>query len=175
MGAGHFLRGNGPGTIEKAILARGVRPYLVVFGTNAVNGYDDLDRRFDAWPVPSIASLSGTWVGDLPAMPVLTGGVVAPDSRRMADVADAMLYVGSRDQLTQVSVPRSELAGTAYGKEIERRLEIETGRAMDFTAPSEGPQYEKPLRQGASHGVQPLPPDRAKSISDPLPPRPASQ
>src|SRR3984957_16770146 len=60
MGAGHFLRHNGPGTIERAIQAAGIQPYLVVFGTNAVGGYDDLDRRFETWPVPSIASLSDT-------------------------------------------------------------------------------------------------------------------
>ena len=35
MGAGHFVRRNGPGLVEKAIRVTGVQPYLVVFGTNA--------------------------------------------------------------------------------------------------------------------------------------------
>lgn len=109
MGAGHFVRRNGPGVVEQAIRTAGVRPYLVVFGTNAVGGYDDLDHRFDAWPLPVIVSLTGNWVGALPANPVLTGGEAAPNSQTMEDVADAMLYVGSRDTLTQAFLPRSEL------------------------------------------------------------------
>jgi hypothetical protein len=175
MGAGHFVRRNGPGLVETVIRAAGVRPYLVVFGTNAVGRYDDLDHRFDTWPLPAIVPLSGNWVGELPANPVLTGGEVAPNSQKMADVADAMLYVGSRDTLTQVFVPRSELVDTAYGKEIERRLEIQIGRTMDFTQASEGPQYQKPLHQIVSNGIHRLPPNPPKSINDPLPPRPPSQ
>lgn len=175
MGAGHFLRRNGPGLVEQAVRAAGIQPYLVVLGTNAVGGYGDLDRRFDAWPLPFIVTLSGNWVGELPANPVLTGGVVAPNSQRMEDVADAMLYVGSRDSLTQVFLPRSELVNTAYGNEVERRLQIQTGRTMNFTEASEGPQYQKPLQQTVSNGIHRLPPNPPKSIRDPLPPRPPSQ
>ena len=175
MGEGHFLRHNGPGTIERAIQAAGIQPYLVVFGTNAVGGYDDLDRRFETWPVPSIASLSDTWVGDLPAMPVSTGGIVAPNSLKMADVADAMLYVGPGDKLTEVFVPKSELVGTAYGEEVKRRLLIQTGRSMDFTEEPEAPQFRKPPQQIVSDGVHSIPPNPPKSINDPLPPRPPSE
>lgn len=175
MGAGHFARRNGPGLVEQAIRGAGVQPYLVVFGTNAVGAYDDLDRRFDAWSLPAIVALSGNWVGELPANPVLTGGEVAPNSQKMEDVADAMLYVGSRDTLTQVFVPRSELVNTAYGKEVERRLQIQTGRTMNFTEASEGPQYQKPQQQIVSNGIRLLPPNPPKSINAPLPPRPPSQ
>jgi hypothetical protein len=175
MGAGHFARRNGPGLVEQAVRAAGIRSYLVVFGTNAVGAYDDLDHRFDRWSLPAIVALSGTWVGELPASPVLTGGEVAPNPQKMEDVADAMLYVGSRDMLTQVFVPRSELINTAYGKEIERRLQIQTVRTMDSMEASEGPQYQKPLQQTVSNGIHRLPPNPPKSINDPLPPRPPSQ
>jgi len=175
MGAGHFARRNGPGLIEKAIRAAGVQPYLVVFGTNAVGGYDDLDHRFDVWPVPVIVPLSGNWVGALPANPVLTGGEVAPNSQKMEDVADAMLYAGSRDTLTQVFLPRSELMNTPYGKEVERRLQIQIGHTMDFTQTSEGPQYQRPPQQTVSNGIHRLPPNPPKTINDPMPPRPPSQ
>ncbi len=175
MGAGHFVRRNGPGPIEQTVRAGGVQPYLIVFGTNAVGGYDDLDHRFDAWSLPAIVALSDNWVGELPANPVLTGGNVAPNSQKMEDVADAMLYVGSRDTLTQVFVPRSDLVDTTYGKEIERRLQIQTGRTMDFAEASEGPQYQKPPQQTVSNGIRRLPPNPPKSINAPLPPRPPSQ
>jgi hypothetical protein len=175
MGAGHFLRRNGPGAVEHAIRAAGVRPYLVVFGTNVIGGYDDVDRRFDSWAVHAIVPLSGNWVGTLPAMPVLTGGSVAPNSLRMADVADAMFYAGPRDSLTTVNVPKSELVGTAYGNEIERRLTIQIGRPMQFTQESEAPQFHRPRQQVTSNGIHPLPPNPPKSAADPLPPRPPSQ
>lgn len=175
MGAGHFVRRDGPGLVEQAIRAAGVQPYLVVFGTNAIGGYDDLDHRFDAWSLPAIVPLSGNWVGELPGNPVLTGGEVAPSSQRMEDVADAMLYVGSRNTLTQVFVPRSELVNTAYGKEIERRLQIQIGRTMDFTQTSEGAQYQKPPQHIVSNGIHRLPPNPPKSINNPLPLRPPSQ
>ena len=175
MGAGHFLRRNGPGLVEQAIHAAGVQPYLVVFGTNAVGGYDDLDHRFDAWSLPVIVPLSGNWVGALPANPVLTGGEVAPNSQRMGDVADAMLYVGSRDALTPVFLPRSELINTPYGKEIERRLQIQIGHTMDFSQASEGPQFQKPPQQIVSNGIHRLPANPPKTMGDPLPPRPPSK
>lgn len=175
MGAGHFLRRDGPGLVEQRIRAAGVQPYLVVFGTNAAGDYGNLDDRFDAWSLPAIVALSGSWAGELPANPVVTGGNVAPNGQKMKDVADAMLYVGPRDSLTQAFIPRAELVDTAYGKEIERRMQIQTGHTMFFTTASEGPQYQKPPEQTVSNGIRPLPPNPPKSVNDPLPPRPPTE
>ena len=63
-GGGHCLRWNGPGYIE--LRAAGAQTFFVVFGTNAVGDYDDLDKRFESWPMPAIVSLPNNWVGDLP-------------------------------------------------------------------------------------------------------------
>jgi len=177
MGAGHFRRANGPGLIEQSLRTAGADPYLVVFGTNAVGGYDDLDPRFDAWTTPAIVSLAGNWVGDLPAMPVLTGGTAPPSALKMATAADAMLYVGSRDSLTAVNVPTAELENTDYGREINRRLMIQMGRTMTFTQPAEMPQFQRPVPRPATASAAsgpPMPP-MPKSMHDPLPPRPPSQ
>lgn len=175
MGAGHFLRRNGPGLVEQKIRGAGVEPWLVVFGTNAVGGYDDLDARFDKWPVPTIVPLHGSWVGELPAMPVVTGGIVAADSLKLTDAADALFYAGPRDVLTSVTIPKAHLAGTAYGKEVERRLKIQTGQTMEFADDAEAPQYHRPPQQTVSTGVHRIPINPPKSINDPLPPRPPSQ
>ncbi len=77
-------------------------------------------------------------------MPVLRGGTVDANSLKMADVADAMLYVGSRDALTVVSVPPEELNDTTYGKEVNRRVMIQIGQTIEFNAAAEEPQYPKP-------------------------------
>jgi hypothetical protein len=179
MGAGHFRRRPEPGFVEREIRATGANPYLVLFGTNAAGGYDDLDRRFDAWPVPVIVPLEGNWVGDLPAIPVLTGGVGSATSLKLADAADALFYAGPRDSLIEVRMSRSELDGTVYGREIARRMEIQLGHSPGFFFDQrEAPQFEQPkpkitLRTPpVGSTVLPGPP---KSIHDPLPPRPPSQ
>ena len=173
-GGGHFLRWNGPGYIERELRAAGAHTFLVVFGTNAVGDYDDLDKRFDSWPMPAIVSLSNNWLGDLPAMPVLFGGTEPPTPVKLGQVADAVLYVGPRDSLRHVLMPRSALDGTAYGKEIARRQTIEFGQPLNVHDESEVPEFERPQPLANSSGPSPLSP-MPKGTNAPLPPRPPSQ
>jgi len=78
MGWGHFPRGQGRTYIEPHLRKVGAKTYLIVFGTNVVGGYDDLDHRFDSWPAPVIVPLSNNWVGELPAFAVVSGGDEQP-------------------------------------------------------------------------------------------------
>src|SRR5215467_2886888 len=131
-GSGHFLRGQqpsdwarAPSYIEPELRGVGAKTFLIVAGTNAVKGYDDLDHRFDSWPVPSIVTLHGNWVGELLALPVITGGTAGTESPlKLKDAADALLYLGPRDTLVSVETAREEVDGTAYGKELLRRMRI---------------------------------------------------
>jgi hypothetical protein len=155
MGAGHFLRGHEqalqdeslehehstipsvtdarvkPDYIERELRAAGADTYLVVSGTNVVNNNGDVDQRFDSWPEPVIASLSGTWVGQLPAQPVISGGYASATPLTLAAEADAMLYVGPCNILRIVNASRRELSDTPYGREIARRSLIQLGRHVD--------------------------------------------
>ena len=202
MGGAHFLRAGLPFpggqkqlSIEKQLREAGARTYLIMFGTNVIGGYDDLDHRFDSWPTPVVVSLADNWVGELPALPVLLGGsggpqIITKSSSKMAttaplppphpvrlkDAADALLYLGPRDSLTLINMPRAELVGTLYEKEMERRLTIE-GFPVNFTSgPASGngeaPQFSRPQPGGGSPPVLPPPP---KNMGAPLPPRPPSQ
>lgn len=177
MGAYHFERSaDGPGDIEKELRTAGATTFVILFGTNAVGRYDDLDKRFDTLRVPALIPLKGTWAGDLLADAVLSGGTAPPDPSglKLQGAADALLYLGPRDSLTQVSMPRAELDGTPYGKEIERRLTIELGRSINFISEKEeSPQFSRP--EPHSGGSPPPLPPPPKSIHDPLPPRPVSQ
>jgi hypothetical protein len=156
MGAWHFLRGHdqalayeiaaqqqralpaidraplGPGYIERELRAADANPYLVVFGTNVIDGHGDVDHRFDAWNAPVIVPLANNWVGNLAAQPVLTGGHAAPIPITLGQQADALLYVAPCSALKSVYLSRSELDGTQYGKEMVRRDKIELGRRVDF-------------------------------------------
>jgi hypothetical protein len=126
MGSLHFLRRKGPGYVETQLRQAGAETYLIVFGTNAVGGYDDLDHRFDSWAAPVIVSLADNWVGEFPAMSVVSGGEggpmhvigTPPPPVKLKDAADALLYLGPRESLTQVSMTRADLDGTLYGKRI---------------------------------------------------------
>ena len=207
MGSAHFLRGPGPfsGKIEPELRRAGAKTYLIVFGTNTIGDYDDLDHRFDSWPTPVIVSLAGSWVGELPALPVINGGEgnniiifgpgpagAPPEPLKLKDAADALLYLGPRDRLTEVNMPRAELEGTPYGKEIQRRLQIEGFSETLLDDKEEAPQFSRPEQGQALPipgpvGAPLAPPPQAKSGSlplptppknmgaPPLPPRPPSQ
>ena len=203
MGAVHFLRAGFtfPGgqkllSIEQQLRQAGAKTYLIVMGTHITGGYDDLDHRFDSWPVTVIVSLADNWVGELPALPVLLGGAEGPHMiikpstganapppptpppAKLKEATDALLYLGPRDSLTAVSIPPAELVGTPYGKEIERRLMIE-GFPISFisgqeSGNSEAPQFSRPQPQPAGENAPALPPP-PKNVGAPLPPRPPSQ
>jgi hypothetical protein len=141
MGAFHFLRNFEPFPgfkkfdFEHEFQLNGATTYLVVFGTNTTDYSGKEDRRFDSWSAPIIVSLAGNWVGDLPTFPVILqgDGRAAPTGPKasspspelkLKDAADALLYVGPLHTLTSIGMPASELDGTAYGREIERRKKI---------------------------------------------------
>ena len=170
MGASHFLRGHDQalhdeilieqrravprvdatkltaGYIERELRAAGANPYLVVFGTNVVDNYGDVDKRFDSWRVPSIVPISGNWVGELPAQPVTSGGLAPATPLTLANEADAMLYVGPCDSLKVGYLPRAEVDGTPYGKEIARRNMIILGHPQNFLHDETEPQCVQPQR-----------------------------
>ena len=182
MGSFHFLRFQGPNYIEERLQQAQAKTYLILFGTNAVGGYDDLDHRLDSWAAPVIVSLADNWVGEFPAMAVVTGGEgrpkhaiiigTGPPPVKLKDAADALLYLGPRESLTQVSMTRAELDGTPYGKEIQRRLAIEGFPSGWGTVAekAEAPQFPRPDNAPSSP-----PPPLPKNTGAALPPRPPSQ
>jgi uncharacterized iron-regulated protein len=174
-GSGHFLRQQGHGVIEPELQRAGAKTLVILAGTNAVKGYDDLDHRFDSWPVPSIASLNGNWVGELLAIPVISGGTQGSDSHlKLKDAADALLYLGPRDSLIEVEAPREEVDGTPYGKELQRRMALfgfQPFIPQMLSDKTEKPQFTRPGTEGRPSLGSGLP----RNMNAPLPPRPPSQ
>ncbi|HTT18659.1 MAG TPA: hypothetical protein VMG82_06935 [Candidatus Sulfotelmatobacter sp.] len=169
-GSAHFLREQGNGNIEPELRRAGAKTFLILAGTNAVGSYDDLDKRFDSWPAPSIALLNGNWVGELRAIPVISGGTEGLDSAlKLKDAADALLYLGPRDSLVSVEAVREEVDGTPYGKELLRRMTILGFHLPYIPDVKESPQFDRP-----EAGSGPPAFDPPKTIDTPLPPRPPS-
>ena len=70
--------------------------------------------------------LKETWLGELPAKPLIMGGnrSNANVPGTLSDTGDAFVFLSPPEDL-QANVPkRSALDGTEYGKETERRLRI---------------------------------------------------
>ncbi len=131
MGTFHFLRhfdmmpGRKEFDIEQQLRSAGANPYLIVSGTNTT-GSSEQEQRFTSWPAPVIVSLVNNWVGDLPAIPIVTGGHGPPlPGLKLRDAADALLYLGPREKLSSVEMSPADLADTAYAKEIARRVKLQ--------------------------------------------------
>jgi hypothetical protein len=174
-GSNHFLRERGKGYIEPELRRAGAKTFLILAGTNAVKGYDDLDHRFDSWPAPSIVMLNGNWVGELAAIPVISGGTeeIQPPLK-LKDAADALLYLGPRDSLILVSAPRDEVDGTPYGKELLRRMMLLGFQPFipeSHSDKKESAQFDRPEPGNDEPPFPALP----KNMDAPLPPRPPSQ
>jgi len=136
MGEGHFRRNAGrPGLIERELLTAFVEPYVIIPGSNMVGGYDDLDRRFDQLPAPSLIDMKSSWVGTIPDS---NPGRPGP-AGTWGQMADAYLYLGPRDTVTVTEYRRSELEGTALGNGVQRRLAILFDKPPDFLPPADAP------------------------------------
>jgi hypothetical protein len=161
MGSWHFLRNfllnQELSPIEQQLRQAGAKTYVIFPGMNPTGGYerglDYVDPRFNSWPAPAI--LADSW----------------------ADTADALLYLGPRDSLTGVSIPRAELEGTPYGKELERRTLIEAGERLDrfLSNKEEEPQFPPPNDTPVPSLPLATPPSLPLGTPVPLPPRPPSQ
>jgi hypothetical protein len=150
MGMAHLLRTpKGPASLERRLRAAGASTYLIVTGTNSVGQTSEennlVDERFNSFSSQVVLPLRGTWAGRLPAFPVTSGGPpLSPDSTTLAHGGDALLYLEPRDSLTAINMTESDLLGTAYGKEVSRRLTLLFGSGAEpLDTKRETPQFAR--------------------------------
>jgi hypothetical protein len=98
----------------------------VGFGNNTpLARYNDrLESRLSSWPVPSLAALQGTWLGNLDASYALPD---QQDSGPLSARADAYLYLGPRNLLLAETAPPAALLDKRYMAELRRRARIVGG------------------------------------------------
>jgi hypothetical protein len=94
------------------------------------------EPKLSAWPRPSLALVADTWL----ALPKDAGredvlqqmaGEVPPAAPRPK--ADALLYLGPRDELTMEQLPADVYRDEVYLEELDRRSRICQGRPLDRT------------------------------------------
>lgn len=103
----------------------------------------ELESRLSSWPVPSLALLANSWLGETkaepPRAPVRTrvgqgnntsAVVVVTTPPLLSEKADAFLYLGPRASWTR-SVPTNESFDPEYLRELERRHLLIFGRPLD--------------------------------------------
>ena len=132
-GAGHFARISDARPQEGNVVQRlelrypgtmfVVVPHAIFDETMAVHRdeVDDLEKRLASWPIPAVARVRGTWLGEIPAYLHFDNiaKIVDPDGSerfvrvpyigrdgipltevRLRDMVDSLLYLGPRQMLT---------------------------------------------------------------------------
>ncbi|MCI0665422.1 MAG: hypothetical protein L0220_30550 [Acidobacteria bacterium] len=136
IGAAHLVRrldkNNVTGRIESQ---RPQSMFIVVPHGGFWERNEELEPRFTSWKVGSLALLKGTWLGSLhPRLkwPQMKNSRLSDSTAepRLEDVADAWLYVGPRDLLTE-ALPFPGIYRDEYWNELNRRHMIMWGKPID--------------------------------------------
>jgi hypothetical protein len=95
------------------------------------------EAKLSAWPRPSVALVADTWL----ALPKDAGREDVPRQRAWEGPpsppwpqADAILYLGPRDELSMEQLPADVYRDEAYVQELDRRSRICRGRPLDRAA-----------------------------------------
>ena len=99
---------------------------------------DELESRLASWKPGTLALIKGTWLGALHpglrwpqmARAKLKGPDAPNRDPKLEDVADAWLFVGMRDSLTEV-LPHPRIYRDDYWNELNRRNLIVYGKRVD--------------------------------------------
>jgi hypothetical protein len=138
-GGAHLVRGvstnNTTGQIER------LRPhsmFIVIPHSGFTERNQELESRLVSWKPGTLAVIKGTWLGALHpglrwpqmARDKLKGPDAPNRDPRLEDVADAWLFVGMRDSLTEV-LPHPRIYRDDYWNELNRRNLIVYGKRID--------------------------------------------
>jgi hypothetical protein len=125
--ASHLLAGQ-PGNARATIEASRPGQILTVL-TQGRLGTGDLFKRIEArereTPVASIALVQNTWLGGAP----LSGD---PGSKRVQDVAEAVLYLGDSGHLTKTQASARLFQDEEFWAELNRRWQLVHRMPFDF-------------------------------------------
>lgn len=155
-GSGHLLRGvkddhtNQPNAVTLLDKTHHGKIFVIepLFLPPAQAGKERSSREQSIlkWSRPSLASLSGTWLGASPGP--MAHRAVTPDSSLYAAQADAVLYLGAGENLTVSRADPALYQGGEYADELNRMKKVaaELGLTVNLDglpAAKAGPRYLK--------------------------------
>lgn len=139
FGTFHLLHSHGEGEGEREAVSMYEKNYpnltyvISDFGTFDARLGDLSSSPLAAWPVPSIARIKGTWLGDLYLDRFLSPGIrIDKDcnassafpknlQRPMSDLVDALLYLGPQNLRLSEQMPADIALDVDYRRELQRR------------------------------------------------------
>jgi hypothetical protein len=148
MGDAHVSRRSVTGKLVENVvtLVERKHPGSVFVTLTYVGHYKDsalIEERLGAGPTPSLSLLHFTWLGALAAVPpkaptrtrvgsgqAISEAVPVTNPPRLAECADALLYLGPKDSLTR-SRPSPERFSPDDLKELERRHQVLFGLPLN--------------------------------------------
>jgi hypothetical protein len=92
------------------------------------------EPKLSAWPCPSVAIIAHTWLAlpkDAGTEDVLRESEQVTSAIVSRPKADALLFLGRRDQLTMEQLPADVYRDETYLEELDRRSRICKGRPLD--------------------------------------------
>ncbi len=137
FGTAHLFHGN-----QRSAVATYERDYPNVtyvisehhgfgFGSPLAKDNDALESRLAAWPVPSLANVKGTWLGDLDFAYIFPDEGPASQHATFSQMADGFLYLGPRDLLLYEHMPLNVALETDYMASLQGRLGGSLEHALD--------------------------------------------
>jgi hypothetical protein len=131
-GGAHFYRGLGDNV--PALVERDHPGTVSVVHTHSVATTAAVERCVTGWPTPSIVATRHSAYGRLPATAVLAGLPPGQDvtGLTVADLADHVLFLGRRRDLTRAVPDWEVFYEPAYWAELNRRKEV-TGFPGDLS------------------------------------------
>ena len=140
IGEGHLYRlRSQPGSLTQIEIDRPGTTYLIV--PHAGFGFQNsqLEPLVSAWPANSIAPVSGTTLGAVPAGAINFNAMFGPGGPQndpfsgllLQDILDAYLYLGTRDSLHEWKPYAYIYQDRNYWNELRRRSRIVSGQAFD--------------------------------------------
>jgi hypothetical protein len=139
-GGAHLVRGVTTGNTTGLVERRRPNSVFVVIPHQGfyTERNDELEAKLTSWKPGTLALIKGTWLGSLHpglrwpqmAKAKLVDPNAASRDPRLEDVADAWLFVGLRDALTE-ALPHPRIYRDEYWNELNRRNMIAWGKRVD--------------------------------------------
>lgn len=120
MGTGHLRHGKGAAAIYEQSYPNST--FVITAHLGFARNNNELERRMASWPVPSLATFHGTWLGDLDSSYFALDAPLDPGKGYPG--IDGYLYLGRRGFLMHQPLAAGSILDSTVTTELERRATL---------------------------------------------------
>jgi hypothetical protein len=152
MGTGHLRHGTGAAAIYEQTYPNAT--FVITAHLGFAKDNNELERRMASWPVPSLATFEGSWLGQLDSSYFSLPGDAPLDPGKGYPGIDGYLYLGPRDFLMHQPLSARAILDNDLTAELDRRATL-------VQVPPDAPWWPSVLfQQEAASSVFLYDPDR---------------